>query len=39
VLTQSTQVKMCGNSVCPLMAEVLVRANYVADEGVLQVAA
>jgi DNA (cytosine-5)-methyltransferase 1 len=27
-LTQSAQVRMCGNSVCPTVAEALVRANY-----------
>ena len=26
-LTKSAQIRMCGNSVCPPMAEVLVRAN------------
>jgi site-specific DNA-cytosine methylase len=29
-LSQTAQVKMCGNSVCPPLAEALVRANYVA---------
>jgi DNA (cytosine-5)-methyltransferase 1 len=28
-LTQKAQVKMCGNSVPPVCAEALVRANYV----------
>jgi DNA (cytosine-5)-methyltransferase 1 len=28
-LTKTTQVRMCGNSVCPAMAEALVRANLV----------
>ncbi|QDU34297.1 Modification methylase BspRI [Poriferisphaera corsica] len=32
VLTKSAQVRMCGNSVCPVMAEVLVRANCVESE-------
>lgn len=27
-LTKSAQVRMCGNSVCPPMAEALVRANF-----------
>ncbi len=25
--TKSAQIRMCGNSVCPPMAEALVRAN------------
>jgi DNA (cytosine-5)-methyltransferase 1 len=28
VLTKTAQVRMCGNSVCPPMAEAYVRANY-----------
>lgn len=28
-LTKSAQTRMCGNSVCPPLAEALVRANYV----------
>ena len=28
-LTKSAQVRMCGNSVCPPLAEALVRANFV----------
>lgn len=27
-LTQKAQVRMCGNSVCPPLAEAIVRANY-----------
>lgn len=30
-LTKTAQVRMCGNSVCPPMAEALVRANVVSD--------
>lgn len=29
-LTKSSQIRMCGNSVCPPVAEAMVRANYVA---------
>lgn len=28
VLPKSSQVRMCGNSVCPPVAEALVRANF-----------
>jgi DNA (cytosine-5)-methyltransferase 1 len=28
-LTKTAQVRMCGNSVCPPMAEALIRANYI----------
>jgi DNA (cytosine-5)-methyltransferase 1 len=28
ILTKTAQVRMCGNSVCPPMAEAYVRANY-----------
>ena len=34
-LTKTAQVRMCGNSVCPPVAEALVRANYA--ERVVQV--
>ena len=27
-LSKAAQVRMCGNSVCPPLAEALVRANY-----------
>jgi DNA (cytosine-5)-methyltransferase 1 len=37
-LTKTAQIRMCGNSVCPPMAEALVRANFAAAE-VEQVAA
>lgn len=30
-LTKTAQVRMCGNSVCPPMAEAIVRANYGAE--------
>lgn len=36
-LTKTAQVRMCGNSVAPAVAEALVRANYVEQRG--QVAA
>lgn len=32
-LTRTAQVKCCGNSVCPPLAEALVRANVVLREG------
>jgi DNA (cytosine-5)-methyltransferase 1 len=28
-ITKTAQVRMCGNSVCPTMAEAIVAANYV----------
>ena len=31
-LTKTAQVRMCGNSVCPPIAEALVRANYAEDQ-------
>lgn len=31
-LSKSAQVRMCGNSVCPPMAQLLVEANYVLQE-------
>lgn len=37
-LTKTAQIRMCGNSVCPPMAEALVRANFASAE-VEQVAA
>ncbi len=30
-LTKTAQVRMCGNSVCPPIAEALVRANFAAE--------
>lgn len=33
VLTKTAQVRMCGNSVAPPMAEAYVRANYVARQS------
>lgn len=38
VLSKAAQVRMCGNSVCPPLAEALVRANY-SDRQALRVAA
>jgi DNA (cytosine-5)-methyltransferase 1 len=38
VLTKTAQVRMCGNSVCPPMAEAYVRANY-SENVVLEEAA
>jgi DNA (cytosine-5)-methyltransferase 1 len=38
VLTKTAQVRMCGNSVCPPMAEAYVRANY-SENVVLEKAA
>jgi DNA (cytosine-5)-methyltransferase 1 len=38
VLTKTAQVRMCGNSVCPPMAEAYVRANY-SEHVVLEEAA
>lgn len=32
-LTKSAQIRMCGNSVCPPLAEALVRANYCPTEA------
>ena len=32
VLTKEAQIRMCGNSVCPPMAEALVRANIPANQ-------
>jgi DNA (cytosine-5)-methyltransferase 1 len=31
-LTKTQQVSMCGNSVCPHVAEAIVRANYGGSE-------
>ena len=33
-LTKTAQVRMCGNSVCPPIAEALVRANFAAELAV-----
>lgn len=33
-LSKTAQIRMCGNSVCPGMAEKLVRANFVEDSSV-----
>ena len=32
-LTKTAQIRMCGNSVCPPMAEALVRANFAVAEA------
>jgi DNA (cytosine-5)-methyltransferase 1 len=32
-LSKTAQVRLCGNSVCPDVAEALVRANYAAEEA------
>lgn len=32
-LTKTAQIRMCGNSVCPPMAEALVRANFASAEA------
>lgn len=34
-LTKTAQIRMCGNSVCPPVAEALVRANLVSEEGAI----
>lgn len=31
-LTKTAQVRMCGNSVCPPMAKLVVSANYAVQE-------
>jgi len=31
-LTKTASIRMCGNSVCPPIAEAIVRANYAAEE-------
>jgi DNA (cytosine-5)-methyltransferase 1 len=31
-LTKTAQIRCCGNSVCPQVAEAIVRANYVPGE-------
>jgi DNA (cytosine-5)-methyltransferase 1 len=36
-LSKAAQIRMCGNSVCPPLAEALVRANYV-DQALRQAA-
>ena len=33
-MTQAAQIRMCGNSVSPVVARALVAANYVADDAV-----
>ena len=38
-LTKTAQVRMCGNSVSPVMSEALARANVANDHGVERIAA
>lgn len=38
-LTKSAQVRMCGNSVCPPVAEALIRANFMHEREMSMVAA
>ncbi len=37
-LTKSAQVRMCGNSVCPKLAEALVSANFVHEKQIARMA-
>lgn len=38
-LTKSSQVRMCGNSVCPPLSEALIRANFAHEQQFTQAAA
>ena len=38
-LTKTAQVRMCGNSVSPVMSEALARANVANDDGAERIAA
>lgn len=38
-LPKSSQVRMCGNSVCPTVAEALIRANFSHEREIARVAA
>ena len=38
-LTKTTAIRCCGNSVCPPLAEALVRANYVEQPAVREAVA
>lgn len=38
-LRKSSQVRMCGNSVCPTVAEALIRANFAHEREMARVAA
>ncbi|HET8550874.1 MAG TPA: DNA cytosine methyltransferase [Gammaproteobacteria bacterium] len=38
-LTKTAQVRMCGNSVCPPVAEALVRANFTHEDDFMEAAA
>ena len=37
-LTKSAQVRMCGNSVCPTVAQALVEANFVHEKKIARTA-
>jgi DNA (cytosine-5)-methyltransferase 1 len=37
-LTKSSQVRMCGNSVCPPLSEALIRANFMHEREIARVA-
>ena len=37
-LTKSAQARMCGNSVCPTLAEALARANFTHEREIARVA-
>lgn len=37
-LTKSSQVRMCGNSVCPPMARALIQANFAHEREIARVA-
>ena len=39
ILTKSAQVRMCGNSVSPVMSEALARANVANDDEAERIAA
>jgi DNA (cytosine-5)-methyltransferase 1 len=38
-LPKSSQVRMCGNSVCPPLAEALIRANFAHERLIAGIAA
>lgn len=38
-LPKSSQVRMCGNSVCPTVAEALIRANFAHEQELARAAA
>jgi DNA (cytosine-5)-methyltransferase 1 len=37
-LSKSAQVRMCGNSVCPPVAEALIRANFTHEQRMMRAA-